>query len=171
MATDCDTLGLGMGPVLPPNSFNSIPHPGSVGTPPQRRPPFPSPFPYTTNGPGCRPAGPCLTLPPFSLPSHRPLFPWSPNVPVGPGEFYKPPPSAFTYYPRAVVAAAMAAVAATADKRTTPDEAKSGEGLDLTVSNVFKRSQQDKSDIIIDKNGNFSGEKGCFILKENDKKK
>ena len=139
--------------VIPPSSFNPVSHPGSVGTPPQRRPPFPSPFPYNASGPGCRPSGPCLALTPYNLPAHRPIFPWSSNVPAGPGEFFKPPPSAFTYYPRAMVAAAMAAVAASAEKRTISDESKSGEGLDLTMSSVMKRSLYDKHDDVTDKNG------------------
>ena len=159
-----------MGAVIPPNTFNSVTHPGSVGTPPQRRPPFPSPFPYNGNGPGCRPTGPCLTLAPYSLPAHRPLFPWSPNVPMGPGEFYKPPPSAFTYYPRAMVAAAMAAVAATAEKRTTADEAKSGEGMDLTMSNLMKRSQ-DKNDAAADQMGQLPSDSTCSAFKECEEKK
>ena len=131
--------------VIPANPFSSIPHPGSVAAQPPRRPPFASPFPYNTTTPGCRPTGPCPPLAPYSLPGHRHLFPWGSNLSGGPGEFYKPPPSAFTYYPRAMVAAAMAAVAASADKRVSLDDTKSGEGLDLSMTRFHEKTENQET--------------------------
>lgn len=120
--------------------FNPMTHAATVSTIQQRRLPF-SNLSFNPNGAGCRQAEHGPTLGPYYIPPHRAYLPWTANAQIASGEFLKSASSAFTRYPRAMAAAAMAVVAATSEKRSSPDEIKS-ESLDLSTSSTNTCFQQ-----------------------------